>query len=226
VLYLHGGGYMACSPKTHRPITGAYANRGLEVFAADYHLAPEHPFPAAVDDALAAYKGLLDSGVAPGRLSVSGDSAGGGLALATLLAVKAAGLPMPSSAVVFSPWTDLAITGETVRTNLQRDAMLAGTLLKDGAAFYLNGADAKNPLASPLYGDLAGLPPVLIHVGEAEVLRDDSTRFAARATEAGVAVSLKIWDGMPHVWQLFQFMLPEARAAMDEAASFAKAQFT
>jgi acetyl esterase/lipase len=120
----------------------------------------------------------------------------------------------------------LAITGETVRTNLQRDAMLAGTLLKDGAAFYLNGADAKNPLASPLYGDLAGLPPVLIHVGEAEVLRDDSTRFAARATEAGVAVSLKIWDGMPHVWQLFQFMLPEARAAMDEAASFAKAQFT
>lgn len=222
VLYLHGGGYLACSPKTHRPITGAYANRGLEVFAPDYHLAPEHPFPAAVDDALAAYKGLLDSGVAPERLSVSGDSAGGGLALATLLAVKAAGLPMPSSAVVFSPWTDLAVTGATVQTNRRRDSMLVGDLLKDGAAFYLNGADAKNPLASPLYGDLAGLPPLLIHVGEAEVLRDDSARFAARAADAGVAVTLKIWDGMPHVWQLFQVILPEARAAMEEAADFAK----
>jgi acetyl esterase/lipase len=223
MLYLHGGGYIACGPKNHRAITGAYANRGLEVFVPDYRLAPEHPFPAAVDDALAAYKGLLESGVAPGRLSIGGDSAGGGLALATLLAAEAAGLPMPGCAVVFSPWTDLAITGESVRTNLARDAMLAGNLLQDGAAFYLNGADAKNPLASPLYGDLAGLPPVLIHVGEAEVLRDDSTRFAARATASGVAVTLKIWDGMPHVWQLFQFMLPEARAAMDEAAMFAKA---
>jgi acetyl esterase/lipase len=222
VLYLHGGGYLACSPKTHRPITGAYANHGLEVFAPDYRLAPENPFPAAVDDALAAYKGLLDLGVAPRRLSISGDSAGGGLALATLLAAKAAGLPMPSSAVVLSPWTDLAITGETVRTNARRDAMLVGNLLKDGAAFYLNGADARSPLASPLYGDLAGLPPLLIHVGEAEVLRDDSTRFAARAADAGVAVTLKVWDGVPHVWQLFQFMLPEARAAMDEAAAFAK----
>jgi acetyl esterase/lipase len=225
MLYLHGGGYIACAPKTYRSITGAYANRGLDVFVPDYHLAPEHPFPAAVDDGLAAYKGLLDSGVAPGRLSISGDSAGGGLSLATLLAAKAAGLPMPASAIVFSPWTDLAITGDTVRTNLQRDPMLAGNLLQDGAAFYLNGADARNPLASPLYGDLAGLPPLLIHVGEAEVLRDDATRFAARAKDAGVAVTLKIWDGMPHVWHLFQFMLPEARAAMDEAAAFAKTHF-
>jgi acetyl esterase/lipase len=122
MLYLHGGGYIACGPKNHRAITGAYANGGLNTFVPDYRLAPEHPFPAAVDDALAAYKGLLDGGIPPGRLSISGDSAGGGLALATLLAAKAAGLPMPSCAIVFSPWTDLAITGESVRTNVKRDA--------------------------------------------------------------------------------------------------------
>jgi acetyl esterase/lipase len=226
MLYLHGGGYVACSAKTHRPITGAYANRGLKIFAADYRLAPEHPFPAAVDDALAAYRGLLDSGIAPESLAIGGDSAGGGLALATLLAAKSAGLPMPSCAVMFSPWTDLAITGATAQTNLKRDPMLHGKTLPDGAAFYLNGADAKNPLASPLYGDLSGLPPLYIAVGEAEILRDDSTRLAARATAAGVAVSLKIWEGMPHVWQLFQILLPEARAAMDEAANFAKAHFS
>jgi acetyl esterase/lipase len=225
MLYLHGGGYMACSPKTHRPITAAYANRGIKIFAPDYRLAPENPFPAAVDDALAAYKGLLDQGVAPSSLAVGGDSAGGGLALALLLAAKAAGLPMPSSAVVFSPWTDLAATGATIKTNLKRDPMLHGKTLPDGASFYLNGADPKNPLASPLYGDLAGLPPIFIAVGEAEILRDDSTRFSAHATSAGVAVSLKIWEGMPHVWQMFQFILPEARAAMDEAVFFTKANF-
>jgi acetyl esterase/lipase len=225
MLYLHGGGYIACSPKTHRTITGAYANRGIKIFAPDYRLAPENPFPAAVEDALAAYKGLLASGLAPGCLAIGGDSAGGGLALATLLAAKAEGLPMPACAVLFSPWTDLAITGATIKTNLRRDPMLHGNTLPNGAAFYLNGADPRNPLASPLYGALAGLPPLLITVGESEVLRDDSTRFTERATLAGVAVSLKIWEGMPHVWQMFQFLLPEARAAMDEAATFARANF-
>jgi acetyl esterase/lipase len=225
MLYLHGGGYIACSPQTHRPITAAYANRGIKLFTPDYRLAPENPFPAAVDDALAAYRGLLDKGIAPATLAIGGDSAGGGLALATLLAAKAAGLPMPACAIVFSPWTDLAITGGTVTSNLKRDPMLHGKTLPDGAAFYLNGADAKNPLASPLYGDLSGLPPMFITVGESEILRDDATRFAARATSAGIAVSLKIWDGMPHVWQLFQFVLPEARTAMDDAATFAKANF-
>jgi acetyl esterase/lipase len=226
MLYLHGGAYIACSPQTHRPITGAYANRGLKIFAPDYRLAPEHPFPAAVEDALAAYRGLLDSGAGPSSLAIGGDSAGGGLSLATLLAAKAAGLPMPACAVLFSPWTDLAITGASARTNLKRDPMLHGKTLPDCAAFYLNGADAKNPLASPLYGDLAGLPPLYIAAAESEALLDDSTRLAARATEAGVAVSLKIWEGLPHVWQLFQFLLPEARAAMDEAANFAKAHLT
>jgi acetyl esterase/lipase len=225
MLYLHGGGYLACSPVTHRAITGAYANRELKLFVPDYRLAPEHAFPAALDDALAVYKGLLESGIPPLKLAICGDSAGGGLALAALLAARDAGLPMPACAVLFSPWTDLAATGESLTTNSRRDAMLPGDRMAETAAFYLNGADAQNPLASPLYGDLAGLPPLLIQVGAGEVLRDDSTRLASRAKAAGVAVDINIWDGMPHVWQLFQGFLPEARAALDQAAGFAKAHF-
>jgi acetyl esterase/lipase len=223
MLYLHGGGYMACSPATHRPITAAYANRGLRLFVPAYRLAPEHVFPAAVDDALAAYRGLLAAGTAPAGLALGGDSAGGGLALATLLAVRAAGLPLPACAIVFSPWTDLANTGESLRSNLRRDPMLVGNTMNDGAAFYLNGAEATNPLASPLYGELEGLPPLMIQVGESEVLLDDSRRFADRAAVAGVKVDLQIWAGMPHVWQIFQALLPEARQSMDAAAAFAKA---
>jgi len=223
MLYLHGGGYMACSPATHRPITAAYANRGLRLFVPAYRLAPEHVFPAAVDDALAAYRGLLAAGTAPAGLALGGDSAGGGLALATLLAVRAAGLPLPACAIVFSPWTDLANTGESLRSNLRRDPMLVGNTMNDGAAFYLNGAEATNPLASPLYGELEGLPPLKIQVGESEVLLDDSRRFADRAAVAGVKVDLQIWAGMPHVWQIFQALLPEARQSMDAAAAFAKA---
>jgi acetyl esterase/lipase len=223
LLYLHGGGYFACSPSTHRSITAAYATRGLNVFAPDYRLAPEHPFPAAVDDALAVYRALLDSGIAPETLAIGGDSAGGGLALATLLAAKAAGLPMPACAILFSPWTDLAGTGASLQTNRQRDAMLVSDKLQEGASFYLNGTDPKNPLASPLYGDVSGLPPLLIQVGDTEILLDDSTRLAAAAQAAGVTVNLKIWRNMPHVWQVSQIFLPEARAALNEAAAFAKA---
>jgi len=166
--------------------------------------------------------GLLESGFAPERLSIGGDSAGGGLALATLLGAKAAGLPMPACALLFSPWTDLAGTGASLHTNRQRDAMLVSDKLHEGAGFYLNGADARNPLASPLYGDLAGLPPLLIQVGDTEILLDDSTRLADAARAAGVTVDLKIWENMPHVWQVSQFFLPEAREALDEAAAFAK----
>ncbi len=223
VLYLHGGGYFACSPMTHRAITGGLAIRGFRVFAAGYRLAPEHPFPAAVDDALSVYKALLADGVSPEQLVVAGDSAGGGLVLALLLAAKAGGLPMPSSALLFSPWTDLAATGATLKTNLKRDPMLRGERIFEATEFYVNGNDPKNPLISPLYGDLTGLPPLCIQVGETEVLRDDSTRLAERARAAGVEVNLKIWKNVPHVWQLFQWFLPEARAALTEAAVFAKA---
>jgi acetyl esterase/lipase len=221
MLYLHGGGYFACSPATHRAITGGFANLGFAVFAAEYRLAPEHPFPAALEDALAAYKALLAEG-APQNLLLAGDSAGGGLVLATLLAAKAAGIPMPASALLFSPWTDLAATGKSLKSNLKRDPMLRGDRILEAASVYLNGADPKNPLISPLYGDLAGLPPLFIQVGESEVLRDDSIRLAERARAANVPVQLKIWHNVPHVWQLFQGFLPEARLALAEASAFGR----
>lgn len=220
LFYLHGGGYFSCSPQTHRPITGAYARQGFRVFAPDYRLAPEHPFPAAVEDALAAWRGLLAEGAAPGRTVLGGDSAGGGLALALLVRLRDLGLPMPAAAALFSPWTDLAATGASLRSNDRRDAMFHGGGVARIAALYLNGADPRTPLASPLYADLTGLPPLLIHVGEREVLRDDSTRLAARARAQGVAVSLKIWPVLPHVWQMAQPFVPEARQSLREAAAF------
>jgi len=221
LLFLHGGGYFACSPQTHRSITGAYAVRGFEVFSPAYRLAPEHPFPAAVDDGLAAYRAML-AAVPAERLAIGGDSAGGGLTLATLLAAKAAGLPMPACVLLFSPWTDLTVSGASVVVNTRRDSMLYGPKLREGAEVYLQGADPANALASPLFGDLAGLPPMLIQVGEPEVLLDDSTRLATAARDAGVAVEISVWPNLPHVWHVSQVFLPEAREAMDQAAAFAK----
>ena len=220
LLYLHGGGYFSCSPVTHRAITAAFALRGFCVFVPRYRLAPEHPFPAALDDALAACQALLLQ--APGRVAISGDSAGGGLALAVLLAGKARNLPLPACAALFCPWTDLAATGASLTRNARRESLLYGPKVKDAADVYLQGQDPTNPLASPLYGDFTGLPPLLIQVGAAEILLDDSTRVAARAREAGVPVDLTIWDNLPHVWHVAQHFLPEARAALDQAARFAK----
>lgn len=221
LFYIHGGGYFACSPQTHRPITGSFARRGLDVFAPDYRLAPEHPFPAAVNDVVAAYRGLLGSGVAADSVSVAGDSAGGGLALAMLLSLRDAGDAMPAACVLFSPWTDLAGTGGTLQTNRRRDAFFDGSGIERLTAPYLAGADARDPLASPLYGDLHGLPPLLIHVGTYEVLLDDSVRFAHRAREAGTDVTLRTWPVVPHVWQMFG--LPESADSLDEAADFLRA---
>jgi acetyl esterase/lipase len=220
LLYLHGGGYFSCSPVTHRAITAAFALRGFRVFAPNYRLAPEHPFPAALDDALAAYQALLAQ--APGRPAIGGDSAGGGLALSLLLAVKARNLPMPACAALFCPWTDLAVTGASLKRNAGRDSLLCGPKVKAAAALYLQGQDPTNPLASPLYGDFTGLPPLLIQVGATEILLDDSTRLAARAAAAGVVVELTVWDNLPHVWHVAQDFLPEARTALDQAARFAK----
>jgi len=222
MLYLHGGGYFSCSPITHRSITGGFAKSGLAVFAADYRLAPEHPFPAALDDAVAVYTALLRDGVPAERLVLAGDSAGGGLVLATLLAAKAASLPMPAAAILFSPWTDLAATGDSLVSNQLRDPMLHGDRIAEAASLYIAGADPTNPLISPLYGDLSGLPPLCIQVSDSEVLRDDSLRLEARLLAAGVTVELKIWQSLPHVWQLFQGFLPEARDALAQASAFAR----
>ena len=222
LLYLHGGGYFACSAETHRPITVAFAQEGFRVFAPDYRLAPEHPFPAAVDDAAAAWRGLIELGNSPRKLVVAGDSSGGGLALALLVAARDRGDSLPSAAALFSPWTDLAATGDSIRVNDRRCAMFVGAQMGPAGRRYLAGDDPRNPLASPLYADLSHLPPLLIHVGSDEVLLDDSRMLAERARAAGVAVDLKIWPVVPHAWQLFYPTVPEARQSIHEASEFLK----
>ena len=223
LLYLHGGGYLACSPKTHRPITGSFAKAGLRVWVPDYRLAPEHPFPAAVEDAEKAWNGLLARGYAAANIGVAGDSAGGGLSLALMLALRNGQHALPAAAVLFSPWTDLASTGESMKTNAKRDAMFHAPGTGEGAAYYLGGADVRTPLASPLYADLHGLPPLLIHAGDREILRDDSTRLTKKARAAGVSVEERIWPVVPHVWQLALFV-PEARESLKRAADFLKSE--
>ena len=220
LLYLHGGGYFGCSAETHRPVTVWFALHGFRVFALNYRLAPENPFPAAVDDAVAAYRGLLADGHSPQRLVVAGDSAGGGLSLSLMLALRAAGTPLPAAAALFSPWTDLAATGESIRTNAARCAMFNGADIGPSARYYLGDTDPRNPLASPLYANLSGLPPLLVHVGADECLRDDSTRVVEKAKAAGVPVELKVWPVVPHAWQLALQILPEARQSLRESAEF------
>lgn len=220
LLYLHGGGYFGCSAKTHQAITVSFARRGFRVFAPNYRLAPENKFPAAVDDAVAAYRGLLSGGCEPRRMVVAGDSAGGGLALSMLLALRNADVPLPAGAALFSPWTDLAATGDSIRTNTRRCAMFHGEDIAPSARMYLGETDPRDPLASPLYADLSGLPPMLIHVGADEVLRDDSTRLAEHAKAGGVRVELKVWPVVPHAWQLAPKKIPEARKSLRESADF------
>jgi epsilon-lactone hydrolase len=220
LLYLHGGGYFGCSAETHRPITAWFALHGFRVFAPNYRLAPENPFPAALDDAVAVFRGLLAEGLSAQRIVIAGDSAGGGLALSLMLVLRAEGAPLPAAAALFSPWTDLAATGDSVRTNARRCAMFHGPAVGPTARLYLGNADPRNPLASPLYADLSGLPPLLIHVGANETLRDDSTRLAEKARAAGVSVELKVWPVVPHVWQLAPHKIPEARQSLGEATAF------
>ncbi|MEA2755379.1 MAG: epsilon-lactone hydrolase [Aliidongia sp.] len=221
LLYLHGGGYFFCSPETHRPITLALAAKAdARVLALDYRLAPEYPFPAAIEDAVAAYRHLVAEGTPAHRIVIGGDSAGGGLALATLLSLRAAGDEMPAGAILFSPWTDLAGTGETLVTNDKSDVMFYGEGLKAGAQYYLNLTPPTDPLASPLYADLGGLPPLFVQVSGSEVLLADSTRLVDKARAAGVSVEFEIWRKLPHVWQILTPFVPEARAALDKTGDF------
>ncbi|QRE73538.1 alpha/beta hydrolase [Methylobacterium aquaticum] len=218
LFYLHGGGFIACSPRTHRSVTGGFALRGFRVFCPDYRLAPEHPFPAALDDAAAAWSAFAAAGPA----GIAGDSAGGNLSLALMLRARRDGLPLPSAAVLFSPSTDMLGEGASMLANARRDAMFDPTKLQGLVDAYLAGHDPTDPLASPLRGDLAGLPPLLFHVGAREVLRDDSVRFAEKAKAAGVSATVTVWPVVPHVWQLAQTFLPEARRSLSEAATFLK----
>ena len=221
ILYLHGGGYAIGSIGTHRTL-GYHLSRaaGAQVLMVDYRLAPEHPYPAAVDDAVTAWRWLLKQGGKPGRSAIAGDSAGGGLAVATMLKLRELGEPLPACAFLSSPWTDLAATGASVKANQAVDPTVKVRYLDWFAGLYLDGADPKSPLASPLHADLAGLPPMLVHAGSVEILRDDATRLAERAREAGVEVECEIWPDMLHVWHLFAPMLSEGREALAKAGAF------
>ena len=217
IYYLHGGAYTFGSMTTYRDLLGFLVRRTrARALWLDYRLAPECPFPAAVDDALAGYRWLLEQGVAPQRIVFAGDSAGGGLALATMLAAREVGLPLPAGATLLSPWTDLTGESSSAKSRAAVDPMVRGAGIAAGGRAYLAGADPRTPLASPLFADLHGLPPLLVHVGDAETLLDDSRSLAQRARDAGVEVTLHIWPGMFHVFPIFPALLPEARAAADE----------
>lgn len=221
VFFLHGGGYSSGSINTHRELASRISRAaGARVFLIDYRLAPEHPYPAALEDSLTAYRWLLSDGANPAHIVIAGDSAGGGLTVATLVALRDAGGPLPAAAVCLSPWVDMEGNSESRRTKAGLDPSVRPDDVASQAKAYLGGADPKTPLASPLYADLHGLPPLLIQVGGAEILLDDSTRLAERARTAGVNATLEVWDEMPHVWQFFAFMLPEGQQAIDRIGEY------
>jgi len=225
VLYLHGGGYVIGSPKSHRHLAAAVAGAaGVSALLPDYALAPEHPFPAAVDDAIAAYVWLLRRGIPPGRIVVAGDSAGGGLTVAMLLALRDRGRPLPAAGVCISPWVDLTCSAASYSTCAARDPIVTRDGVSQMARAYLETTDAKNPMASPLHADLRGLPPLLIHVGSDEVLLDDSIQLAAHAKAGGVDATLEEWPEMIHVWHWFLPMLDEAQRAVAKIGDFVRAR--
>ncbi len=221
IYYLHGGGYVFGSPKSHRGATFALAQESnADVFSLDYRMAPEHLFPVAVEDAVAGYRWLLENRTDPSRIVIGGDSAGGGLALALLLSIKEKGLPMPAGAFLYSPWTDLTCSGASVTGNEDTDAMFKSEYITYGAKRYLGEADPHSPLASPLFGDHAELPPMQIFASDSEVLRDDSTRLYDRLKAAGVETELILEDGLIHVWPIFPGRFPEAMEAIRRTADF------
>ena len=221
LLYLHGGGYCIGSIDTHRAMVAAISEASsMRALVLDYRLAPEHPHPAAVDDAVAAYRWLLANSVSAERIAIAGDSAGGGLTAATLVALREAGDPLPAAAVLISPWTDLAATGASISERVDIDPMIDTAVLARMADAYAGEAGTRDPSVSPLYADPGGLPPMLIQVGTAEVLYDDSTRFAELARAAGVDVSFEAWEDMVHVFQAFGGLLPEAGEAIGKIGDF------
>ena len=225
ILYLHGGSYNSGSITSHRSLAANIANAAkARALIIDYRLAPEYPFPAAVEDARAAYRWLLENQFSPDHIIVAGDSCGGGLALSLLISLRDEQQPLPAAAVCLSPWTNLTCTGESWETNLKKDLMLDSGALIKSARLYLGGSDPRMPLASPLYADLKGLPPLLIQVGSEELFLSDATRFAEQAQAAGVKVTLQVWKGMQHEWHFAANILPEGRQAIEQIGQYIEAQ--
>lgn len=221
ILYFHGGGYALGSSRGHAEMTSWIARSAqARVFVLDYRRAPEYRFPAALEDALLAYRWMVNSGCEPRTITVAGDSAGGGLTIALLTSLRDRGEPLPSSAVCISPWVDLEMTGESIVSKAALDPLLTREGLQQFADWYLGGQNPRSPLASPLYADLHGLPPLLIQVGTSEILLDDAVRLAERARAATVKVALSTYQDMPHVWHVFASFLPEAREADREIGEF------
>lgn len=223
VLQLHGGGYIGAMRNKYRSFAGLYneLGRGINVFTPDYRVAPEHPYPAALEDAFAAYQWLLNAGCPPSQIVVAGDSAGGGLALALCMYLKDQGMELPEGLILMSPWTDLTASGESYETNFTKDPLFGNT--RDSMIYnldYVGEADPKNPYISPLFGSLEGFPPMLVQVGSIEMLLSDSVSLAAKAKEAGVKVRLSVYEEMFHVFQMAELMLPESRQAWEEVGKF------
>jgi epsilon-lactone hydrolase len=221
ILYLHGGYFISGSIESHRHLAGniAYTAQARALII-EYRLAPEHRFPADVEDAVAAYEWMLEQGSEPGQVFLAGDSAGGGLVLSCLLALKERGLPNPAGGVCLSPAADLTFSGKSWKNNLKKELIVNPYTAEKLQSIYLGDADAHNPLASPVFGDLRGLPPILIQVGSDELLLSDAETFTERARQAGVEVRLEVWPGMQHVWQYAASRLPEGRQAIDKIGEF------
>jgi acetyl esterase/lipase len=221
LVYFHGGGYVIGSIQSHRGLCGALSRAtGARVLSTGYRLGPEHPHPAAVEDGMAAARFVRDQGFDPARTAIAGDSAGGGLTAATLIALRDAGDSLPAAGVCISPWLDLTQSGDTMKTKADVDPMVQKDLLQQMADAYLGNGDPKASTASPLFANLSGLPPLLVQVGSAETLLDDSVRFQERARSAGVDISLEVWDEMIHVWHAFEVLLPEARQAIERIGEY------
>lgn len=221
LIYFHGGGYAVGAPSLYTSMASRLAAlTGARVLLPDYRLAPEHPFPAAIDDALAVYRAVLASGVPAAQIAFGGDSAGGGLSLACALAARDAGMPQPAAILTYSPWTDLTVSGDSFLGNAATELVLSPREAERFVRSYLGDGDRRNPLASPLFADLRGLPPLLIQAAASEILVDDSRRLADNARQAGVDTELQIWNGVWHVWQAMPVLVPEADAALASAAAF------
>lgn len=221
IYYLHGGGYISGSAKTGRPLTAPLARQmGVRIFSIDYRLAPEHHFPAGLDDAVAGYRWLLSKGVAPGSVAVMGDSAGGGMTLALALRLRDAGEPLPACLVCLSPWTDMTGNSKSIAANAERDPMFVAEDCRRYANVYLGHQSPLDPLASPLLADLRGLPPMLIQVGRDEVLLDDARDVDAKVRAAGGSSRLHVYEGVFHGWHFGAPFVPESRAALREIAEF------